>query len=46
MFQTAMEMDGPARHASQASLRRLHREHPEVTIISAHDPAEIIQFAA
>jgi len=46
IFQTAMEMDGPARHASQASLRKLHREHPEVTIISAHDPAEIIQFAA
>lgn len=40
-FQTMMQIDGPARHAAQDALRRLHREHPEVTILSAHDPAEL-----
>jgi glyoxylase-like metal-dependent hydrolase (beta-lactamase superfamily II) len=41
LFQSAMQIDGAARHASQASLRRLHREHPEVKIVSAHDPREL-----
>lgn len=44
VFQSAMQMDGRARHASQATLRRLHREHPEVTITSSHDPAELARF--
>lgn len=42
LFQSAMQMDAPQRHASQASLRRLHREHPEVRILSAHDPRELL----
>ncbi len=42
VFQSAMQMNGVARHASQAVLRRLHREHPEVRILSAHDPAELV----
>ncbi|MBE7447701.1 MAG: MBL fold metallo-hydrolase [Kofleriaceae bacterium] len=41
LFQAAMQIDGAARHASQDALRRLHREHPEVEIVSAHDPAEL-----
>ena len=41
IFQSAMQMNGRARHASQDILRRLHREHPEVAITSAHDPLEL-----
>jgi glyoxylase-like metal-dependent hydrolase (beta-lactamase superfamily II) len=41
VFQSAMQVDGAARHASQAVLRRLYREHPEVRIFSAHDPREL-----
>jgi glyoxylase-like metal-dependent hydrolase (beta-lactamase superfamily II) len=44
-FQAAAQMDAEARHASQAALRRLHREHPEVVISSAHDPAELTRFS-
>lgn len=46
IFQRAMQLDGPARHASQASLRKLHREHPDVTILSAHDPREFARATA
>jgi glyoxylase-like metal-dependent hydrolase (beta-lactamase superfamily II) len=41
IFQSAMQFDGAARHASQGELRRLHREHPEVKIVSSHDPREL-----
>ena len=41
LFQSAMQMNGRERHAAQDSLRTLHREHPEVMITSAHDPAEL-----
>lgn len=41
LFQSAMQMNARARHASQDVLRRLHREHPEVVITSAHDPREL-----
>ena len=41
LFQGAMQMDGKARHASAAALRRLNAEHPDVTIVSAHDPVEL-----
>lgn len=40
-FQSLIQMDGRARHASQDALRRLHADHPTVTILSAHDPAEL-----
>jgi glyoxylase-like metal-dependent hydrolase (beta-lactamase superfamily II) len=40
-FQALVQMDKKARHASAATLRRLHAEHPEVTIVSAHDPVEL-----
>ncbi len=40
-LQSAMQVDRAQRLASQATLRQLHRERPEVTIISAHDPAEL-----
>ena len=40
-FQTVAQVDAVGRLASQAALRRLHREHPEVAITSAHDPAEL-----
>jgi glyoxylase-like metal-dependent hydrolase (beta-lactamase superfamily II) len=40
-FQSLVQVDGRARHASAATLRRLHAEHPEVSIISAHDPVEL-----
>jgi glyoxylase-like metal-dependent hydrolase (beta-lactamase superfamily II) len=45
IFQGAIQMDRAARHASAATLRRLHAEHPEVTIVSAHDPAELTAAA-
>jgi glyoxylase-like metal-dependent hydrolase (beta-lactamase superfamily II) len=41
IFQSAMQMDGTRRHATQDRLRTLHREHPEVIILSSHDPAEL-----
>ncbi|HVV82791.1 MAG TPA: MBL fold metallo-hydrolase [Kofleriaceae bacterium] len=40
-FQGLVQIDGKARHASAATLRRLHAEHPELTIVSAHDPVEL-----
>jgi glyoxylase-like metal-dependent hydrolase (beta-lactamase superfamily II) len=40
-FQSIIEMDRHARHASQDSLRRLRADHPDVTVVSAHDPAEL-----
>jgi glyoxylase-like metal-dependent hydrolase (beta-lactamase superfamily II) len=40
-FQSAMQIDGKARHASQAALRKLKADHADVTIFSAHDPAEL-----
>ena len=46
VFQRVIQMDGPARLASAASLRRLHAEHPEVRIMSAHDPVELTTAAA
>ena len=41
LLQAAMETDPGQRHASQAALRELHREHPEVIITCAHDPLEL-----
>jgi glyoxylase-like metal-dependent hydrolase (beta-lactamase superfamily II) len=41
IFQAAIQTDRKQRHASADALRRLHAEHPEVTIMSAHDPAEL-----
>ncbi|MEZ4400380.1 MAG: MBL fold metallo-hydrolase [Kofleriaceae bacterium] len=41
MFQALMQVDGKARHASQAALRALVAGHPDVSIICAHDPAEL-----
>ena len=41
LFQAAVQMDGRARVASADALRRLHAEHPEVTLMSAHDPVEL-----
>jgi glyoxylase-like metal-dependent hydrolase (beta-lactamase superfamily II) len=41
IFQSAMQVDPTARHASQDVLRVLHREHPEVDILSSHDPREL-----
>ena len=41
VFQKLMQMDGRARVASADALRTLHAEHPEVTIMSAHDPVEL-----
>ncbi|MBK9034035.1 MAG: MBL fold metallo-hydrolase [Myxococcales bacterium] len=43
-FQSIIQVDGRARHASQAALRRLKAAHADVTIISAHDPAELSPF--
>lgn len=40
-FQALMHMDGKQRHASADALRKLHADHPDVTIFSAHDPAEL-----
>jgi len=44
MFQSIIQMDGRQRHASQDTLRRLHRDNADLTIISAHDPVELRQF--
>lgn len=46
MFQSVMQVDGTARHASQDVLRKLAAEHTDVAIISAHDPAEMPAAAA
>ena len=46
VFQRVIQMDGRARHASAATLRRLHAEHTDVTIVSAHDPVELTRAAA
>lgn len=45
LFQRLVQMDASQRHASADSLRRLHAEHPEVTIVSAHDPVELARAA-
>lgn len=41
LFQKAMQVDAKARYASQAALRALKAAHADVTIFSAHDPAEL-----
>lgn len=42
LFQTAMQVDGPARHRNQARLRELARDHgDQIDIISAHAPDEL-----
>lgn len=41
VFQNVMQVDGKQRHASQDALRRLHRDHADVTIFSAHDRHEL-----
>ncbi len=41
LFQRLMQMDGKARVASADALRRLHADHPDVLIMSAHDPVEL-----
>lgn len=46
VFQGVVQQDRAARHASAATLRRLHAEHPEVTIVSAHDPVELERATA
>lgn len=43
IFQSVMQMNGAQRHATQDTLRKLHREHPEVMITSAHDPLELVR---
>ncbi len=46
-FQRLMAVDDPQRRHNQARLRELHAEHPaEVTVFSAHDPAELAALAA
>lgn len=40
-FQRFMAVDNRARLGSQDALRQLHRDHPDVAIFSAHDPAEL-----
>lgn len=41
VFQNAMQVDGKQRHASAAALRKLHADHADLTIFSAHDPGEL-----
>lgn len=40
-FETLVQMDGRARHASAAALRQLHERNADVAIFSAHDPQEL-----
>lgn len=46
VFQEVVQMDRATRLASAATLRRLHAEHPEVSIMSAHDPVELERATA
>jgi glyoxylase-like metal-dependent hydrolase (beta-lactamase superfamily II) len=46
LFQNAIQTSGRQRHASQAALRRLHADHRDVSIFSAHDPAELDTFVS
>lgn len=38
LFQRLMDVDRPARLASQQALRKFQNEHPEVTVFCTHDP--------
>jgi glyoxylase-like metal-dependent hydrolase (beta-lactamase superfamily II) len=40
-FQKIMAIDGAARKSNQSRIRMLAKEHPEITIFCAHDPAEL-----
>jgi glyoxylase-like metal-dependent hydrolase (beta-lactamase superfamily II) len=44
-FQKAMSVDDVERKNSQSRIRMLAREHPEIKIFCAHDPAELAQYA-
>ncbi len=47
IFQSLLQMDGPARVANQQRLRELKRDHgQEVTLFCAHDPVEMAQLSA
>jgi glyoxylase-like metal-dependent hydrolase (beta-lactamase superfamily II) len=46
VFQEVVQTDRRARVASADALRRLHADHPEVSIISAHDPVELARATA
>jgi glyoxylase-like metal-dependent hydrolase (beta-lactamase superfamily II) len=45
IFQRALAVDVPAWRNNRERLRTLKREHPEVRIFSAHDAAELANFA-
>ena len=45
-FQNAMQVSGRQRHASAAALRKLHADHQDLAIFSAHDPAELPRAGA
>jgi hypothetical protein len=45
-FQTAVQVDGRARHHNQDRLRDLQAEgHADLTMFSAHDATELAAFA-
>ena len=43
-FQRLVAIDEQARRSNQSRLRELKTDHPEVSIFSAHDPAELRAF--
>jgi glyoxylase-like metal-dependent hydrolase (beta-lactamase superfamily II) len=43
-FQRLMAIDEQARRSNQSRLRELKTDHPDVSIFSAHDPAELRAF--
>lgn len=45
-FQRMVQDDGPSRLATQARLRDLVRDNPDVTVTCAHDAAELSRLAA
>lgn len=46
-FQTIVQADGTARHRNQARLQGLAADHgAEIDIVSAHDPAELLEHQA
>ncbi len=45
-FQKLIAVDEVARRANQARLRQLKSGHPDVSIFSAHDPAELDAFTS
>lgn len=46
VFENATQIDGAARRASAAALRRLKQTYADIEMFSAHDPEEYARFAA